>query len=256
MDVQTPLPRYMQIARHLVDAIQTGQYEPGDLLPSESQMIKAYGVSQTTVRQAVAELRAMGLAHSQHGKGTIVRGNTLPPMVYDRSIQRAGKSWLLPFSPEAEPPAVTRIILDGPAAELLRQPDHDAISVDRTILYAETGTRMAHRMIIPLSVAAEVPSLADAPHAPVSDLYRQLSDAGHDLTFHDEITARTPYPDERAALNLTDASPLLVTYRVTHGNNRPLLCEELKTPAIRCRLTYPVTPTNAATNHPRQQRSA
>ena len=50
----------------------------------------------------------------------------------------------------------------------------------------------------------------------------------------EHVTARTPYPDERTALGLNDASPLLITYRITAdaGQDRPLLWEELKAPAV------------------------
>lgn len=77
---------------------------------------------------------------------------------------------------------------------------------------------------------------------------RQLAEAGLSLTFTEHVTARTPYPDERTALRPTDASALLITYRVTADadQGRPLLCEELEAPAATVQLTFPVTPTNAA----------
>jgi GntR family transcriptional regulator len=58
-------------------------------------------------------------------------------------------------------------------------------------------------------------------------------------------------------LGLSDASPLLITYRVTADadQERPLLCEELKAPAATCQLTYPVTPTKAADQRPTHRRS-
>ncbi|MCX5048247.1 hypothetical protein [Streptomyces sp. NBC_00474] len=99
-----------------------------------------------------------------------------------------------------------------------------------------TGARMAHRMLIPMATAAEVPSLAERPDAEISDLYQQLADAGLSLEFTERVTARPPYLDERTALAISsDASPLLITYRITANadQHRPLLCEELKAPAKR-----------------------
>lgn len=55
-----------------------------------------------------------------------------------------------------------------------------------------TGARMAHRMLIPMATAAEVPSLAERPDAEISDLYQQLADAGLSLEFTERVTARPP----------------------------------------------------------------
>lgn len=241
---------YLQVAQRVATDIRRGRYQPGEILPSETEMVKMYGVGKHTVRAAVAELRTMGLAESQQGKGTIVlaSGGVLPATKVDRSIQRTTKgSWRLPETTETEAPAVSRTVLDGPPASLLDQQDQDAISVDRMIHDPATGARMAHRVLIPLATAADVPTLAEQPDAEVSALYQQLADAGLSLEFTETITARTPYPDERTALGLSDASPLLITYRVTGDadQGRPLLCEEFKAPAATCQLTYPMTPTKA-----------
>lgn len=251
---------YLQVAQRMATDIRRGRYQPGELLPSETQMVEMYGVGKHTARAAVAELRRMGLAESQQGKGSIVlpSGGVLPATSVDRSIQRTTKgSWHLPEITETEAPAVSRTALDGPPAFLLGQQDQDAINVDRLIHDPTTGARWAHRVLIPLATAADVPSLAEHPDAEISDLYQQLSDAGLSLSFTEHITARTPYPDERTALGLSDASPLLITYRVTADTEegRPLLCEELKAPASTCQLTFPMTPTRAPTKRASRRQS-
>ncbi|WP_369393265.1 hypothetical protein AB5J72_41225 [Streptomyces sp. CG1] len=136
---------------------------------------------------------------------------------------------------------------------MLDQLDQDAISVDRMLCDAATGARMAHRVLIPMATAAEVPTPAEQSDAEIADLYRQLADAGLSLSFTEHVTARTSYPDERTALGFSDASPLLITYRVVTDTDqdRPLVCEELKAeelkaPAATCQLAFPVTPTKAA----------
>ena len=63
---------YMQVAERMADDITLGRYKPGELLPSEAQMVEMYGVGKATARAAVAELRSMGLAESQQGRGTVV----------------------------------------------------------------------------------------------------------------------------------------------------------------------------------------
>ncbi|WP_428935512.1 GntR family transcriptional regulator [Streptomyces sp. ACT015] len=256
--IERPTAMYRAVAARVAQDIRDGRYQPGDLLPSEADMVAMYGVGKHTVRSAVAELRTMGLVESRQGKGTIVLGGgALPATVVERSISRTAKGiWGVPQMEQADAPAVSRTTLDGPAGALLDQVDQDAISVDRVLYDPSTGARAAHRTLIPMATTADVPSLAQTPDAEITELYHQLAQAGLTLTFTDRITARTPYPDEQAALRIPDASPLMITYRITSDADtaRPLLCEELKTPAALCQLDYPVTPTRApAARAPRRR---
>lgn len=45
---------------------------PGDVLPSEREMSRAFGVTRMTVRQALGALQASGVVLPQQGKGTFV----------------------------------------------------------------------------------------------------------------------------------------------------------------------------------------
>ena len=56
----------------LLDAITGGELKPGDRLPTEKEMIVAYGVSKTVIREAVAALRSSGYVITRHGVGTFV----------------------------------------------------------------------------------------------------------------------------------------------------------------------------------------
>lgn len=84
---------YLQVAQKIATDIRRGRYQPGEVLPSESAMVEMYGVGKHTVRSAIAELRRMGLAESQQGKGSIVlpTGGVLPATRVERSIQRTSK---------------------------------------------------------------------------------------------------------------------------------------------------------------------
>jgi DNA-binding GntR family transcriptional regulator len=69
------LPRYRRIAAELRCQIERGVYPPGGRLPSEAALARRHGVSRETVRRALAQLRAAGLATVVHGKGWFVRGD-------------------------------------------------------------------------------------------------------------------------------------------------------------------------------------
>jgi DNA-binding FadR family transcriptional regulator len=60
------------LIRHLTEAIEAGRLSIGDRLPTESQLMRAFGVSRTVVREAVAGLRAAGLVTTRQGLGAFV----------------------------------------------------------------------------------------------------------------------------------------------------------------------------------------
>ncbi|NTE85143.1 FadR family transcriptional regulator [Agrobacterium rubi] len=61
-----------QTADALRQTILSGQYKPGDKLPSEAGLTELYKVSRTVVREAVAALRADKLVEARHGAGIFV----------------------------------------------------------------------------------------------------------------------------------------------------------------------------------------
>lgn len=65
-------PLYQQIAETLASGIHSGQYQPGDKLPSEYELCQMYSVSRMTVRLALGQLIQQGLIYSVHGKGSFV----------------------------------------------------------------------------------------------------------------------------------------------------------------------------------------
>lgn len=66
-------PLYHWLASTLREQIACGEYKPGDLLPTEHQMMAHYHLSSTTVRRALRELEHEGWIYRKAGKGTFVR---------------------------------------------------------------------------------------------------------------------------------------------------------------------------------------
>ena len=61
-----------QLYRTLSEMISSGKVKPGERLPTEAELVDAYGVSRTTARRALDELRRQGVVERQPGKGTFV----------------------------------------------------------------------------------------------------------------------------------------------------------------------------------------
>jgi DNA-binding FadR family transcriptional regulator len=56
----------------LTERIKSEQYQPGDQIPTEKDLIEEFNVSRTVVREAIANLKASGLVSTHQGKGAFV----------------------------------------------------------------------------------------------------------------------------------------------------------------------------------------
>jgi GntR family transcriptional regulator len=65
-------PLYQQIKSLILRSLQTGEWRPGEAIPSEIELAARFKVSQGTVRKAVDELAAENLLMRRQGKGTFV----------------------------------------------------------------------------------------------------------------------------------------------------------------------------------------
>ncbi|GAA4567570.1 hypothetical protein GCM10023176_20070 [Micromonospora coerulea] len=65
-------PKWAQLADHIRSRIESGEWAPGDKLPSTAELKQEHGVSQTVVRQAILVLQMQGLVEGVHGVGVFV----------------------------------------------------------------------------------------------------------------------------------------------------------------------------------------
>ena len=73
LDRNSPIPLYYQLYTILVGQIKSGEYKPGDMLPTEISIITEYNVSRATVRQAVLDLVRNGYVVREKSRGTFVK---------------------------------------------------------------------------------------------------------------------------------------------------------------------------------------
>jgi len=85
IDTRSFDPYYIQLRRIIQEAIDTSLQE-GDLLPSEAELCRKYGVSRTVVRQALDELEDDGLVLKVKGKGAFVTGRKLDTSFIQHSL--------------------------------------------------------------------------------------------------------------------------------------------------------------------------
>lgn len=78
-ELEPRVPLYLQVAQLIRQDIMAGRHRTGDMLPSERALTAAYGVSQATVRQALAVLREEGLVVTRKSAGSSV--GAVPPQI-------------------------------------------------------------------------------------------------------------------------------------------------------------------------------
>lgn len=65
-------PLYQQIKGLITQSLESGEWKPGEIIPSEVELAARFKVSQGTVRKAIDELAADNLLVRRQGKGTFV----------------------------------------------------------------------------------------------------------------------------------------------------------------------------------------
>src|SRR5450830_401440 len=70
------IPLYKAVKRELIESVRRGDWNPGDVIPSETRLSERFEVSMGTVRKAVDELSAEGFLIRQQGRGTFVASHS------------------------------------------------------------------------------------------------------------------------------------------------------------------------------------
>ncbi|MER6303518.1 GntR family transcriptional regulator [Kitasatospora sp. NPDC001539] len=235
---------HKQVAAAMRQAIAAGEWPPGTQLPTETDLAEKYGVSRPTVRLAVAALRSEGQLDVKQGRGTFVRTTVHGPAnSLERTVTNRGGIYETPIDAwfrQAEEPAVYRIRTDAITAPLLEM-EHDELMIgcDRLITDPTNDGRALHRLLMPME-RIEDTQLAEHPGVTPAEAYATLAAAGHELAWHERVSARVPQPDERETLRLSEAAVLLVVHRITYDQTTgiPLLLEETRLGAETTGLTY------------------
>ncbi|MCX8087439.1 MAG: GntR family transcriptional regulator [Rhodocyclaceae bacterium] len=89
-------PLYRQIKELILQALENGEWRPGEAIPSETELAQRFNVSQGTVRKAIDEMAAENLLVRKQGKGTFVASHN-DPRAFFRFLR------LVPLSGGIEP---------------------------------------------------------------------------------------------------------------------------------------------------------
>ncbi|WP_031026118.1 GntR family transcriptional regulator [Streptomyces albus] len=218
-------PKYQRIADALRDAIQAGEYGPGDRLPGENDLMATYEVARMTARQALGTLQNEGLAESRKGSGVFVRD--FKP-IRRRGIQRlsrdqwgAGRSI---WSAEAEGRdlVVDQVQVseteapDRIASVLGLQPGAPACVRSRRFVLDEKPVLLA-TSYLPLELVAG--SAITQEDTGPGGTYARLAELGYKpVHFREEIRCRMPSQEEASRLKLSMGTPVILLCRTAFAD--------------------------------------
>lgn len=72
LDKSIPVPLYFQLKKLILEEMEAGTFPVGSMIPTENELIEMFGISRTTVRQAITELVQEGKLYRIKSKGTFV----------------------------------------------------------------------------------------------------------------------------------------------------------------------------------------
>ncbi|MFF6897624.1 GntR family transcriptional regulator [Streptomyces hydrogenans] len=233
------VPRYVQIAEEIVEQIRAGVLKPGDLVPSESELVERYGVAGGTIRKAMVEVRASGLVETRHGKGSIVKDR--PPVRlrsserFRASHRRGGKAAYLAESAQSGATAKVSVLFIGPteaseeiAERLGVEPGAQVLA--RRRLYFRNGTPVeTASSYLPWDVVKDIPELFSENPGP-GGIYARLEGDGHVFEeFVETLQARLASKAEASELALSPGAPVVHLLRnaVTKTGRVVEVCDTL-----------------------------
>jgi GntR family transcriptional regulator len=218
-------PKYQRIADALREAIQSGEYGPGDRLPGENDLMATYEVARMTARQALGVLQNEGVAESRKGAGVFVR--SFRPL-RRQGIQRLSRTqWgegRSVWETDAEDRAlvvdqikVTEEQAPERIAEVLGLAPGEATCVrSRRFVLDDKPILLAKSYLSADLVAGSAITQEDTGPG---GIYARLAELGYKpVHFREEIRSRMPSADEAQRLGLSMGTPVILIVRTAFAD--------------------------------------
>lgn len=243
-----------RVAEALREAIEAGEYAPGQRLPTGDELAEQYGVHRGTAMKAVRLLAAEGHAQIVHRQGAFVRERPRSRIIVrDRTVyrdeigyyfDRNAKDWSAVETPTrglAVPPDHIADILGTPRG-------HDVLARERKMGPPEPRepqqTLQLATSYIPLQLVAELPALG-AQDTGAGGIYDRVEEwAEQPIEWEETVWSRTPTDEEQRDLKISSTIPVLVVTRVgtvqQGGVARAIEVNETRMSGERFALSYKV----------------
>ena len=226
-------PKYAQVIDELRRRIESGEYPPGSLLPSEHQLTEEFQIARPTVVRALRVLRQDGWIETQQGKGSFVRGRpALAGLEYQRhgaaelDRNETGETGELIEAGLVVPPARITALLDASP----RQP----MLCRRRLVRRDSEASEVVTWWVPAALAEGTDLSGPEPlHGGIRAHLARRKGARIDHVL-EQVTARHPTSQERKLLGVSKSAPILALYVTARdASGRPLLVLDIAMPGDR-----------------------
>lgn len=212
-------PLYYRVYRALRNKIEVGDYEKGDLLPTESELQTLFNVSRITIRKAMEMLANEGFVITRQGKGTEVQDI--------KTIQKLNH--VTSFSETLLEKGYS-VSSKNTQIDLIKPPSHVAadlkISLDAEVVRIYR-IRLANDKPIAIGInylASEMVPGIQGQSQHIVSLYRFL-ETEYNIVIDsaiENIGARAAGVTEAEMLQVAEGAPLLVSRRITYSGTKPI----------------------------------
>lgn len=232
MAYEVAAPKYVRLAQTIQQRIEDGTYPPGSLVPSENQLVQAFGMSRPTVVRALELLKRDGWLESRQGFGTTVRGRASTAEQRDRR----GREALERDESQAggRLVQVDRVSVPARVASALGVPKRTTVVVRRLLLELDGEAVELASSYFPLDLA-EGTDLENS--APLSGGAREHLEARKRMRFDhvtERVSARLPEAEDARLLGISKADPVLSVLVIAHdASGRALQVVDILLPADR-----------------------
>ena len=122
LDKDVPIPLYFQLEKLILEEIDNGNYPVGSMIPTEMELSQMFGISRTTVRQAISDLVREEHLYRIKSKGTfvahpkLVQGFIQSIQSFDDDVRSTGRT------PSTEVLDLKLVELEPEVAQLMELP--------------------------------------------------------------------------------------------------------------------------------------
>ncbi|MDN2566780.1 GntR family transcriptional regulator [Aquibium sp. A9E412] len=212
-------PLYLQVKESLIRRLIDGQWQPGQLIPSEMELAREIGVSQGTIRKALDAMAGENLLIRRQGRGTYVAEPEESRILFQ----------FFRLMPDSGEPTF-------PTSQVLRRTRGAADREERAALALGTGAAvwriervrelggaplMAETIVLPAARFPGFDALGEIPN----NVYRLYSERWRITVARasERLKAVAATPDDAKALGCPRATPLLRIARVAFDlENNPV----------------------------------
>lgn len=211
LNPKSPMPLYYQLKEILEYKIDSGEWSPDQLIPTENELIQTYNVSRTTVREAITALVNSSKLYKKQGRGTIVCHKKIEQVVgqlsgFSERISAMG------YTPGAK--LLIREVVQAPALvkEKLNLDDDEVLYVKR-IRLADQEPIAIEETYWPWQIG----KLYEGKDLNEIDFYPLIEANGYHLSYGEElIGAGVASKEEAGFLQIRSGDPLLRVQRTTY----------------------------------------